>query len=216
MMVKYVTRGVTGLLIAVGVSACVNMGAVHIKQLHNYQLTTSESDTSMRGWPKLKRSVAIREGFIAPSLRGMTIAYQVNAYEVNYFVESRWQSFPSTMIVTALAKTLDSSGVFNAVVIAPPYVGPVDQEVTVNLLNLVQVFTADLKDSSEHLTVQLALSNGRTGYLQSVKTFDITVKAGRTPESGVIAANQALQQMLPEMLKVIYQTDNSEGKHHVD
>lgn len=204
MSIKRISGGVCLLWMTIGLSGCLNLGATHVRAVKVYQLQTSPLDLAPSLLVKTKRSIAVKGGFIAPANQGTGMAYQAHAYEVNYFVESRWQAIPSAMVVAALAQTLQYSGLFKAVVVSPPYVGEVDQEVNVDLLALTQIFDATLQHSSEHFTVQLILSNGRTGKLQAVKTFDLTCSAGADAESGVKAANGALQKALPAMLAAIY------------
>ena len=190
-------------LLTLSLAGCLNLSALHTNSIKSYQLTGG-LDTKPSTLPKLNRTSAIKGSFIAPPYQGNGMAYQLNPYEVQYYVESRWQALPSVMIVTALAESLQKSELFKGVVVAPPYVGEVDQEIDVNLLELKQVFDATGQHSVERVSIQLVMSDGRTGKLQALKNFELSVPAEPNPEAGVVAANSALQQLLPSMVDAVY------------
>lgn len=194
-------QGLAASLLSLSLTACVNLSATHPPALKSYQLNRPSQAASP--WLKTHRTIAVREGYIAPAFRGTGIVYQIDAEQVNYFVSSRWQALASTMITSAIADTLQTSTLFKAIVISPPYVGAVDQTISVNLLALTQVFDKTLQHSVEHVVIQLAISD-RLGNLQTVKNFTANIPARATPLAGVTAANIALQQLLPQMLRVIY------------
>ncbi len=193
------------LCLALSQVSCLNLGATPSHDIKNYQLqATAIAPIAI---PKTAKTLAVKEGFIAPANRGLSMVYQLNAYQVNYFVESRWQTLPSSMITAALSEALQNSGLFTAVVLTPPFVGPIDQTVTVNLLELRQVFDATKQHSVIHLRVQLVVTNGVTGKLEAVNNFSAHVPSDPNPIAGVKAANQALQHVLPEMITLIAHTN---------
>ncbi len=189
------------LLLALSQVSCLNLGSTSVPVIKEYQLQAPA--IAPLAMPKTSTTLVVKEGFIAPMNRSLAIAYQIKAYQIHYFVESRWQTLPSSMITVALAETLQNSGLFKAVVVAPPFVGPIDQTVTVNLLGLVQIFDVTQQHACLDMHLQVVLSNGVTGKIDAIKDFTARVPADPTPVGGVVAANRALQQLLPEIMTFI-------------
>jgi cholesterol transport system auxiliary component len=125
------------------------------------------------------------------------IAYTETPLSLSYYTQSRWADAPARMLGPLLVETLERSGAFRAVVIAPSSVAA-DLQLDVTLLRLQQSF---LQSPSR---VELALR------ARLIDIADNRVLAGRTFEAteptpsedaygGVQAANAALERVLTEL-----------------
>lgn len=185
-------------------TACINLGPMSAQANHSYQLT-GQDDVRLPVLAKKPYAIAIKEGYVAPAFRTTGLAYQTQPQQIQYFVQHRWQSPPSSMITNVLAQALQQSNDFQAVVVVPPYMGQVDYTVYVNLLNLTQVFSADHQQAEEQVSLQIVINHLSSNKLKAAKTFRVRLPAAANPQGGVAAVHQALQQLLPDIAAYVYQ-----------
>ncbi len=134
----------------------------------------------------------------APGFETAQMAYVQRPYELNYFSANRWADTPSRMLGPILARALEQSGSFNAVVEAPSAV-PADVRLVSELVRLQQNF--ELRPSRIEIVLRVQLIDVRTRRVLATRVFEATEKApSDDPYGGVTAANAALQRSLEDVV----------------
>ncbi len=130
-----------------------------------------------------------------------SMAYSTSPYQISYYAQNRWAEVPSDMIQPLIVKTLQKTKRFKAVVSAP-YPGRYDYLLSTEITDLLQDFnscTPVLK-----FTLRAQYSNGLTGRIIAVKEFTRSVPMRKKdPYAGVIAANEAVADVLEELAEFI-------------
>lgn len=135
------------------------------------------------------------------------MAYIQNGNQMNYFAENQWVSSPSDLLQPIITQALQNAGIYR-VVVSQPYSGKYDHSIDLQLLNMEQVFNTH--PSYYHLSMRVRLMNALTQKVIAVKTFDIVKQASRdNPQGGVIAANQAVSQLVIDIIQFIHDTAKS-------
>jgi cholesterol transport system auxiliary component len=135
-----------------------------------------------RAWP----------GFDTPQM-----VYVQTPHELDYYANNRWVDSPARMLGPLLARALEESGSFRAVVQSPTMV-PADVRLVSELIRLQQNFTT--RPSRVELSLRVQLLDVRTKRVLETKTFDVTETAGSDDAyGGVAAANLALQRVLTQV-----------------
>lgn len=136
-----------------------------------------------RAWP----------GFDTPQM-----AYVRQPYELDYFAASRWADTPPRMLGPLLARALEQSGGFRAVIQAPNPV-PADYRVDVEIVRLQQNFA--VRPSRAELTLHVQLTDVRGRRVIAARNFEEAAEApSENAAGGVAAANAALQRMLAQVV----------------
>jgi len=131
-------------------------------------------------------------GFDTPQM-----VYVRQSYELDYFAASRWADTPTRMLGPLLARALEQSGGFRAVLQEPTSV-PADFRVDTELVRLQQNFTA--RPSRVELTLRVQLTDVHGKRVIAARVFEETETApSEDANGGVMAANAALQRMLEEV-----------------
>ena len=125
------------------------------------------------------------------------IIYLREAHKLEYFANSEWVDPPARMLGTLLVASLQNTGVFRAVVLAPgTAVGEMRLETEV--IRLQQDFQT--KPSRVHFTLRANLLDEKTRRVVAWREFDAAVlSATDDPYGGVVAANLAVQSVLKEV-----------------
>lgn len=127
------------------------------------------------------------------------MAYSRGPYEIDYFQHHQWGATPSQMLQPLLVRTLESTGYFKTV-LTPPYTGSYSYSLRTEIVELVQDFASE--PAVLRLSLRLRLSDDATSRL--VAANDITVREPmqqKTPEAGVLAANDAAAKALREIAR---------------
>jgi len=132
-----------------------------------------------------------------PAYATTQMAYSTQAYQIAYFTKNEWAETPAQMIQPLVVKTLRNTHYFSEV-LSPPYFGRHTFALRIEILELKQDFT------SEPATVQLAvrcyLSREATNEVVATKELSVRkLMADRNPDAGVVAANDAVAQLLREL-----------------
>lgn len=129
------------------------------------------------------------------------MAYQSANNQVSYFALNKWAAAPADLLQPIVVHALSSSGLYRAVV-AAPFNGNYDQRLDIQLLEMQQVFTP--KSSYYLMTVRAQLIGKSSQKILALKRFELRVpSAQNNPESGVVAANQAVKQWISELINFI-------------
>jgi len=135
-----------------------------------------------RAWP----------GFDTPQM-----AYVQKPYALDYFANSRWADAPAHMLAPLLARALEQTGGFRAVVQTPGGV-PADLRLSGELVRLQQNFMT--RPSKVELTLRVELIDVRGRRVLAARVFDETEPAPTDDAyGGVTAANAALQRVLAQV-----------------
>jgi cholesterol transport system auxiliary component len=131
-----------------------------------------------------------------PAFDTTQMAYSVRPYQIAYFARNEWLDTPPRMLWPLLVRTLRDTGGFAAVAM-PPYTGRFDYALQTRILELEQDFGTEPATLQLRLHVELSDAAGRV-----IATRDIEVRERmreRTPEAGVVAANDAVANALLQL-----------------
>ena len=129
-----------------------------------------------------------------PGFDTRDIVYVREPYELDFYAASRWADTPARMLGPLLARALEETGSFRAIVAIPGPV-PADVRVDTELQRLQQGFGA--KPSRVELTLRVQLTDLKAKRVLAAKVFDETGPAATEDAAGgVAAANRALQRAL--------------------
>ena len=132
-----------------------------------------------------------------PGFDTAQIAYVRNPYELDYFATSRWADTPARMLAPLLARALDQTGGFRAVVPRPGTVAA-DYRLDTEIQRLRQNFA--VQPSRAELTLRAQLTDLRSRRVVASRTFEETeVAPNEDAFGGVVAVNAALQRLLGEI-----------------
>lgn len=124
--------------------------------------------------------------------------YQLQPDQISYFAENKWAAPPAELFQPIVIHALQQSGLYRAVV-AAPFAGSVNQRLDIKLLQMQQLFWQ--RPSVYQMTVQLQLINSLTDQPIATKRLTTTVTAPNdNPQGGVVAANQAVRRLLPQIV----------------
>ena len=125
------------------------------------------------------------------------IIYLREAHKLEYFANSEWVDPPARMLGTLLVASLQNTGAFRAVVLAPgTAVG--EMRLETEIIRLQQDFQTT--PSRVHFTLRANLLDEKTRRVLAWREFDATVaSATDDPYGGVVAANMAVQTVLKDV-----------------
>lgn len=123
------------------------------------------------------------------------MAYMQQEYGLRYYTLSRWADTPARMLAPLLADAIQGTGRFQAVYASPGSIAA-DLRLDTELVRLHQDFTR--QPSEIQLTMRAQLVDVRKGRVIATRQFDVSVAAESDDTyGGVVAANQAVGQLLP-------------------
>ena len=125
------------------------------------------------------------------------IVYLRHAHEIEYFAHNQWVDTPAQMLAPLIVHRLERTGVFRAVVHGPSSVAG-ELRLDTELVRLQQEFTGT--SSRVRLTLRAVLVETATRRVLAWREFDASVPSpSNDPRGGVLAANQAVQDILSEL-----------------
>jgi cholesterol transport system auxiliary component len=137
----------------------------------------------------------------APGFSTARMAYVTDPPRIDYFAYHEWADTPARLLASAIAKQLDDSGRFAAVMSTSMDVRA-DYRLDTELQRLVQVF--DAGDSRLELSVKVSLVDIENRSLLYTRSFTYTEAADRAnAEAGVAAANRATGRFLDDLLAAL-------------
>ena len=142
-------------------------------------------------------TLVVSEPRAAPGYGTRRIAYVRTPNELEYFASNQWVDAPALMLAPLLAKAIERTGAFRAVVRAPMSVAG-DVRLETELVRLQQDFSS--APSRVRLTVRAILIDTPTRKVFASREFDAeAVSASEDPAGGVAAANQVAQRVAAEV-----------------
>lgn len=182
------------IILMVLLSGC-SLGPVKSTPVSSYTLTAGEQ--TPQPTRHSKQVLLIATPTAASGYQSADMIYTLDRYELKSFAKHRWVAPPADMLQPLLLQSLQNSGCFGAVV-APPFSGSADLVLDTKILTLQQEFSGNT--SQVTLALQTTLSDSTTHKVVLNQQLQTTVSVSvNTPYAGVIAANQATQQLLQEI-----------------
>jgi len=176
-------------------TACAGLSAPQTTQQNIYVLEVQAAPKVSSARRDLTLAVSTPQA--RPGFDTSQMAYVQQAFELNYFVTSRWADEPAHMLEPLLVQALEQSEAFRGVVPAQGTV-PADVRLDTELLRLQQDFTT--RPSRVLLTLRVQLIDVRNKRVLAVKQFDeAETAASENAYGGVTAANRALQRLLGQL-----------------
>lgn len=125
------------------------------------------------------------------------IVYTRRAAEIEYFANSQWVDMPAHMLAPMMARMIEQTGTFHAVVSAPTAVAA-QWRLDTRLIRLQQDFST--QPSAVRLTLHAELFDATTRRIVAQREFDVRVAAASdNPYGGVLAARAATHAVLAEL-----------------
>lgn len=127
------------------------------------------------------------------------IAYMQQTYDLRYYARSRWADTPARMLAPLIADAVQATGQMQAVYATPGSIAA-DLRLDTELIRLRQDFRR--QPGEVRITLQVRLIDLKNSTLLATRQLD-SVVATHTDDAygGVIAANQALGQLLDELAR---------------
>ena len=143
-------------------------------------------------------------GFDTPQM-----AYVKRAYEVDYYVNSRWADAPARMLGPLLVRAMEQSGGFRAIV-QPANAVPADLRLNTELIRLQQDFST--QPSHVELALRAQLIDVHARRILATRVFEATATApADNAYGGVTAANAALQRIMEQLASFCVTESNRTG-----
>lgn len=129
------------------------------------------------------------------------MAYSVQPFQIAYFSRNEWGETPSQMMQHLLVETLRNTRALSAVVM-PPYAGRYTHVLRSRILELKHDFTSD--PAMLRLAVRFELSDEAANRVIAARELSVAEPmAEKTPDAGVVAANDAAAKLLRDLAELI-------------
>ncbi len=127
------------------------------------------------------------------------MVYTKTRYELKHFAEHSWVAPPTQMLAPLLVQSLQQSGCFKTAAMAP-YSGETNYVLNTQLVTLQQEFQDE--GSDVRLVMEATLVDNLSHEIIAHRRFQAVVPACQnTPYAGVIAANQAVANVLTQIVR---------------
>jgi len=192
---RFFSKRFLAILCGLILSGCSLLSPIEVKPPHKYML--SEIPVSV---PQQSHSTTlfVSEPETRPIYNTTQMAYMTQPRQISFYRDNEWSETPSQLLRPLMVKTFQKSCFFHAVV-TPPYTGPYDYVLSTNILEFLQDFTTC--PAMLRLTLQAQLMKGTTNQVVATQEFSIHEPIlQRSPNAGVIAANQATAAILRELV----------------
>lgn len=207
-MVSY-KQGIIGLGLLLG--GCMNLAPTASPPQYMYLLDTLGKVESTKQTSSYV--LVVTTPITNPAYHTRKMAYKQASHSLAYFSRNQWVTTPSEMLLPLLVQTLQQSQYFKAVV-ASPYWDGADLRLDTELVALQQEFQEDISFVRVIIHARLIAVSQRR--ILATQQFTARVVAPTAdPKGGVIAANQAVSQILSELTQFVIQAVKSVEKEGV-
>jgi cholesterol transport system auxiliary component len=192
-------RPAAALLLAAVLAGCSALPAPRVETVNVHVLAAEPLPAATRP----QRDVVVEVGLPRawPGFDTARIVYVRQPYELDYFAASRWADTPAKMLGPLLARALEQTGSFRAVV-QPPSAAPADFRVDTELVRLQQDFAT--QPSRVEITLRVQLTDLRGRRVVAVRVFEGVENApSEDAAGGVAAANATLRRMLGDVAEFV-------------
>ncbi len=146
----------------------------------------------------------------APGFASRRMAYQREAYRLDYFAFAQWVDTLPRMVLPATVSALEGSGLFAQVL---PGAGGVSAalQLRTDELSVLQIFSDDEADSQLRVRLRATLlgSSGRDPL--GTWPVEATAAAPANPQGGVAAANEAFAQAFEQLIQHLASAVQEQG-----
>ncbi len=137
------------------------------------------------------------------------IVYLRKAHELEAFAFSQWVDTPALMLAPLVARAIERTGAFRAVLRAPT-AATGEMRLDTELLRLQHDFT--IPPSRVRLTLRAVLIDSATRRVIARREFDASVpSASEDAYGGVVAANRAVRTVMAELAAFCVQAASQQG-----
>jgi len=182
-------------LLGGALAACTGLTPPAVDEISIY--TFEARPVTVRLAPRPGAILAVGTPRAWPGFDTARIAYVKQPYELEYFTKSRWADQPARMLVPLLARVLEQSGTFDAVVQTPGAVAGT-LRLDTELVRLQHEF--EVQPSRVRLTLRVQLVDMEARRVIAAGEFEeVEAAAAENAYAGVAALNRALERMLPRL-----------------
>ncbi len=187
----------------IGLCAC----AVKTPNISYYVLTLPTRSTPLSTSSQTHQTLLLNPMAANPGFTTNNMIYVTNMAQLRQYSIHQWVSPPAQMLLPILAQKIEAKNYFHAVMISPS-AGEADLRLDTRLLVLEQEFVTPL--SQVRCAVEATLINAKNRHVIASQRFQVIVPAsGNNPQSGVVAANLAAQQIADQIADFVLSSSNS-------
>ncbi len=175
--------------------------AVKMPQISTYLITSPPARAALSNSHRTPLTLLISPIIANAGYNKKQMMYLTHRNHLSHFAYHEWVAPPAEMLTPLIAERIQDTGYFRAVLISP-FIGKTDYRLDVRLVVLQQEFL--LSTSQERCVIQATLVNVKTKNVVASHRFQAIVPApGKNPESGVSAANQAVNQITQQLAQFV-------------
>lgn len=174
-------------------AGCSVLGPLPNTDDHRYMINAMP--VSFNHLPKTQAILLVTEPETAAVYNTTNMAYTDKPYQVSYYSQSQWAETPAQMFLPLLSQSLEKTGSFKAVVVAP-YIGNYDYVINTQIIKCQQNYL-DKNHAYVELVIQAQITKTSSGRSIATKQFVVNTPIGDpSPYNGVIATNAAMARAL--------------------
>lgn len=208
MLYPKITITIIMFLLMTVLTGCSLMHPAAVTDPAKYSLSYSPSQAIPN--KQARFSLLVYPTQVSPSLQSNHMLYMKKTYRMDSFSKNEWVAPPAKMFTSLIAKALQDSGHFHAVIVAP-FTGNIDLRLYTYLYQLRQEFLQ--KPSVVRVSLAAQLVNAHTGTVIATQQFLAVEPApSESPYGGVIAANRAVNKLLTQLAGFCIVNSNSNAK----
>ena len=180
----------------IGLTGCSALQPANVPPMAVYRLDASAPGSSVAP-ANVTATILVGNIRAAAGFDSSRMLYMRQPYQVEEFQQSQWQKPPAAMLMPLVATTLESTGMFKAVLQAPNAT-LTTYRLDLELLSLQQDFSSS--PSRIHFKLRAHLSDRQNQQVLAWREFSISIPT--TTEDaygGVLASNQAVAQVLQQL-----------------
>ncbi len=136
----------------------------------------------------------------APGFASTRMAYQSEAYRLDYFAYAQWVDTLPRMVLPVTVSALEQSGLFAQVLSGAGAISA-DLQLRTDELSVLQIFSPDQRESQLRVRLRATLLGANGRELLGTWPVEATTAAAPDPQGGVAAANEAFSQAFQQLLQ---------------
>ena len=189
-------NNILALLLLMGVSACSSLLPKPAPPPSFYALDAGVSVPAVATAASAP-TLTVNPPLAAAGYDSARIIYVRKPHQLQYFAQSEWVDTPARMLAPLLVTALQRSGAFKAVVTSPS-AAAAELRLDTEIVRLQQDFDG-AGGSAVQFTLRATVVDNVTRKVRGTREFDARVTAGSDAYSGVLAANDAVQNLLAQL-----------------
>ena len=189
-------NNILALLLLMGLSACSSLLPKPAPPPSFYALDAGVSVPAVATAASAP-TLTVNPPLAAAGYDSARIIYVRKPHQLQYFAQSEWVDTPARMLAPLLVTALQRSGAFKAVVTSPS-AAAAELRLDTEIVRLQQDFDG-AGGSAVQFTLRATVVDNVTRKVRGTREFDARVTAGSDAYSGVLAANDAVQNLLAQL-----------------